>query len=440
MIGTRGRMAKPGMALALLGIVLTACTGVAPPSAGQPSPFAAPDGPPGETFAPPDFEQPSQFVPTDPFVPTETFMPPDFQQPDPFVPPDFQEPPVVAPDPGFGAPGDGGRQPVLFTQQAIFDPMAGNVAAMTFLLPNGWQADGSVQWTPEWRRVAQLWTRVTDPATGITIEWLPLQDFLWFQAPAGFDAPIGGNYQGKAYVPPITDPTQFVAQMWMPTVLSHLQGAPVVGIQEVPVVAEAFKQGYGGPAEAFAYRLRYEFQQNGTVWEEDVFLALLYAGSADFTSWFVNFAYTVRAPKGEIDRNIGLISTIIASRITTPEWEGTYRLVQQLFVQGIQQQMADTAAFGQLLTQYRAESQALQQQVTQERLASQDRIAQLRQESLGGVETFADPFSQGLVQLPVGWNEYWVSPQGEFLTTDTPGFDPNQFDNRGWQRLQRRTF
>ena len=83
-------------------------------------------------------------------------------------------------------------------------------------------------------------------------------------------------------------------------------------------------------------------------------------------------------------------------------------------------------------------SQALQQQVTDERNASQDRIADLRRESLGGVETYVDPVSQELVQLPLGWNEYWVNPQGEYLTSDTPGFDPNTVDNRGWQLLQRR--
>lgn len=340
----------------------------------------------------------------------------------------------------FG-PGDGvGRAPVRLTQQGVWDPAAGNVQAMTYLLPDGWQASGSVRWTPEWARVAHLQTRVFDPATGLTIDWLPLQNFIWFQAPFGFDAPIGGNYQGKAFVPPVTDPVQFVNDFWIsPGVLPHLQGATLIGIQPVPVVADEFARQYGGPAQAFAYRMRYEFQQDGQAWEEDVFFALLFSSSEFATSWFVNFAYTVRAPKGEIDRNLGMISTVIASRITTPEWEGIYRVVQGLFYQGIQQQIADTVAFGQLLAQHRAESAALQAQVTQERLASQDQIADLRRESLGGVETYVDPFNRSLVQLPVGWNEYWVNPQGEYLTTDQPGFDPNTFDNRGWQRLAPRT-
>lgn len=40
----------------------------------------------------------------------------------------------------------------------------------------------------------------------------------------------------------------------------------------------------------------------------------------------------------------------------------------------------------------------------------------------GGVETYVDPVNQELVQLPVGWKEYWVNPQGGYLTSDTPGF------------------
>lgn len=145
------------------------------------------------------------------------------------------------------------------------------------------------------------------------------------------------------------------------------------------------------PARRQAPRPDPRTQQNGHVWEEDVFLALLYAGSPELVSWYVNFAYAVRAPQGVFDRDHGVISTVIASRATTPEWEGTYRLVQRLFTQGLRQQMADTEAFGRTLAQHRAESAALQQQVTQERQASQDRIADLRRESLGGVETYATP-------------------------------------------------
>jgi hypothetical protein len=346
-------------------------------------------------------------------------------------------------NPSAGSIGQTGTTPasgnvLRFTPQAVTDPASNNVTAITYLIPQGWQSTAGVQWLPEWSRLAFLQTRVNDPASGVIIEWLPIQDFIWFQAPAGFSAPIGGNYQGKAYVPPITDPAQFVSQFWMTGALAHLQGARLVNVTQVPAIAEDFKRNFGGPAEASAYRMRYEVNVNGTAWEEDVSFALLYSGNSSITSWYVNYAYTARAPKGVLDRAAGVISTIIASRNSTPEWEANYRLVQRLFTQGIQQQMADTEALGRTLAAHRAESAALQAQVTAERAASQDRIAELRRETLGGVETYNDPVNRTPVQLPVGFNEYWVNTNGEYLTSSQAGFDPNTLNAGFWQRLERR--
>jgi hypothetical protein len=336
---------------------------------------------------------------------------------------------AAAQDPGGG--------PVRLTPTVFRDPAAGDVAALTLLVPAGWQATGGVQWLPTWSRLAHLATHVTDPDTGVSIDWLPIQDFMWFAVPAGFDVPIGGNYQGKAIVPPITDPAEFVSRFWVPSVLPHLADATLVGLREDPRVAQELLTGFGGPGEAGAWTLRYAFDRDGQPWEQDVSFALLWAQANGVTSWHVNFAYAVAGPPGSIDANQGLISTVVASRATTPEWEATFRLVQQLFYRGIQQQMADTVAFGQALAQYRAEIQALQQQVTAERQASQDRIAEYRRDILGGVDNYDDPVNGGIVQLPVGWSEYWVNPQGEYLIVGDPNFDPSSVDNAGWQRLRR---
>jgi hypothetical protein len=322
---------------------------------------------------------------------------------------------------------------MIFDQLAIWDPDAGDIPAVTFLAPVGWAAEGNVIWTHEWSRLAQLQTRVSDPQSGITIEWLPLQDFVWVES-RGFDAPIGGNYMGKAYVPPITDPAQFVAEFWMPGPLAHLRQATLVDVQQVPAVAAEFLRLFGAPADVAAYKLRYEYTWDGRPWEEEVSFALLFAPGQGVTFWYVQFATAVRAPLGGIAANQGVISTVLASRTTTPEWEAVYRTVQSLFQQGLQQQIEDTRAFGEALAQYRAETHALQQEVTAERQASQDRIAELRQEVLGGVDTYVDPVNQTLVQLPVGWQNYWVNERGQYVAADA-GFDPNTVLGPGWQQL-----
>jgi hypothetical protein len=185
--------------------------------------------------------------------------------------------------------------------------------------------------------------------------------------------------------------------------------------------------------------LRYTFVQNGQTWEEVVNFALLYSTGPAGDSWYVNFAYTMRAPQGVLDELAPVLSTIVASRNTTPEWAAIHRLTQQLFTQGIQQQMADTAAFGRLLAEQRAQTDALQQQIVAERQQSQDRIAEMRGEVLSGVQSFQDPLSGQTVQLPAGQGTYWVNNQGQYFASDQPGFDPNSLGG-GWTQLQPRQF
>ena len=345
---------------------------------------------------------------------------------------------------GDGGGGDGGGRgtvpanTVRWFRQGITDPAAENVEAFSFLLPEGWSYQGRVEWMPTFSRVAFLQTTLTDPVTATTIDWLPIQNFIYFQPVGGLEAPLGGNYQGQIYLPPITDPATFVNQFWTPNVLPQLADATLVDIQQVPSVAQEFLVGFGGPADVAAYRLRYEYQRDGQTWEEDVHFALLFAGTPELTTWYVNFAYTARAPKGQLDTNAGLISTIVASRISSPQWEGMYRMVRQLFLQGIRRQIDDTAALGRTLAQNRAESQAQQAQVVAERQASQDLIADLRGETLAGVQTYKDPVNGGFVQLPIGFDDYWVNEKGEYLTSAQAGFDPNTLNSGSWQRLQLR--
>lgn len=330
-----------------------------------------------------------------------------------------------------------GAEPALRFGRATFtDPMAGGIEAVSVLVPEGWNASGGIEWLPAWSRAAHVGTYVSDPQSGIAIAWLPIQDFIHFRPPDGMEVPIGDNYQGKAYAPPIRDPGEFVRSFWLPGPLGHLAEASLIGQRDLRQVADGFLAAFGGPGEADAWSLRYAYDVDGQPWEQDVVFALLWSELGDVTSWYVNLAYTVSGPAGSLDEQHGIIATIVASRATTPAWEATYRLVQQLFYQGIQQQMADTVRFGELLAQYRQESARLQAEVTAERWASQDRIAQERRDILGGVDNYVDARSGEIVQLPVGWSSYWVNPQGEYLAVDAGSADASQLRSQGWLELE----
>jgi len=338
---------------------------------------------------------------------------------------------------GLVAPAMGAEPALRFGRATFTDPMAGGVEAVSVLVPEGWDASGGIEWLPAWSRGAHIGTYVSDPRSGVAIAWLPIQDFIHFRPPDGMEVPIGGNYQGKAFVPPIRDPDEFVSAFWIPGPLGHLADATLISQRSIPQVADGFLAAFGGPGEAGAWSLRYAYELDGQPWEQDVVFALLWSELGDVTSWYVNFAYTVSGPAGSLDAQHGTIATVIASRTTTPAWEATYRLVQRLFTQGIGQQMADTVRFGELLAQYREESARLQAEVTAERWASQDRIAQERRDILGGVDNYVDPRSGEIVQLPVG-GTYWVNPQGEYLAVDAATTDASQLRSQGWLELSPR--
>jgi len=166
-----------------------------------------------------------------------------------------------------------------------------------------WQQDRSI--------LTNILARISDPKTGTTIEYLPCENFIWF--PPMYSIQPGQNYQGKIYLSPITDPAQFVQAFWAPQVAPHLRGVRPVRTQELPGLSAEFLRLFGGPGEAHAYRLRYEYDRQGQRWEEDVQLGLLFSGSQQLTSWYVNYAVAVRAPKGQLDRLAPLISAVVGN-------------------------------------------------------------------------------------------------------------------------------
>jgi hypothetical protein len=112
--------------------------------------------------------------------------------------------------------------------------------------------------------------------------------------------------------------------------------------------------------------------------------------------------------------------------------------VKQLQRQGLQQQMADTAAFGRKLQDYTAHIRQLGQQMHEERMKSFDRIAESQREYLGGVETYNDPYQRQAVYMPAGYKEYWVNQKGEVVLSEQAGYNPNVGDVNDWRKMERR--
>lgn len=340
----------------------------------------------------------------------------------------LQKPTAVA------APAKGAMK---FTQQTIKDPAANNLSAVTFLLPQGWQSQGQIVWLHEFSVLANLRLRLWDTNTSTTIEWLPTQHFSYTDQLPGLLKP-GANWMGAILAAPVTDPIQFVESFWTPQVLPHLRNLRPTVREDFPGIARQAVANDPG-WQARAVRLRYAFEQQGKPWERDVYFTLAYAPvNAGVAMWNVQRAHTCFAPKGRLDASAILIKAVIANVNFTSEWLATYSVVKQLQRQGLQQQMADTAAFGRKLQDYTAHIRQLGQQMHEERMKSFDRIAESQREYLGGVETYTDPYQRQGVYMPAGYKEYWVNQKGEVVLSEQTGYNPNVGDTSDWRKMERR--
>lgn len=324
-----------------------------------------------------------------------------------------------------------------FTQQVILDPAANNVPAVTVLLPQGWQFQGEIVWLHQFSVLANVRLRLWDTNSSTTIEWLPTQHFSYTDQLPGLLQP-GANWMGAIVAAPVTDAIQFVQGFWTPQALPHLRNQRPTAREDFPGIAQqAIANDRGWQAQAV--RLRYAFEAKDQSWEQDVCLTLAYAPvNAGVVMWNVQRAYTCLAPKGGLDARASLIKAVIANVNFTPAWLATYSVVKQLQRQGFQQQMADTAAFGQKLQDYNAHIRQLGRQMHEERMKSFDRIAESQREYLGGVETYNDPYQRQAVYMPAGYKAYWVNQKGEVVLSEQTGYNPNVGDVNDWRKLERR--
>jgi hypothetical protein len=73
--------------------------------------------------------------------------------------------------------------------------------------------------------------------------------------------------------------------------------------------------------------------------------------------------------------------------------------------------------------------------VWEQRQEAQDRIGRNFSDYIRGVERFHDPLAGKEVELPAGYGRAWSNNLGEYIVSDSPGYNPNVGSNLHWQEL-----
>ena len=105
----------------------------------------------------------------------------------------------------------------------------------------------------------------------------------------------------------------------------------------------------------------------------------------------------------------------------------------------MQQNLANSVAYGEAAAKYRDWSQKNWQGVVDARGAATDRQNTQFRENLGAVQTYVNPYDNRVpVELPTTYQYFWVNAQGTYVGTNDPGVNPNVGSTAEWKQMPKR--
>ena len=323
---------------------------------------------------------------------------------------------------------------------SVKDPMVDNDEAFRLLLPTEWQREGGIVWRFDLSNLASANIRFFDPESKLALQLFPLMPYTWAEGGIAF-FPEGRIYLGNEVRPPAASASDYVSRYLVPAFRGRFD-VRVSKRTDLPDVAQAVWQTSQEPGlrkRVSAECVRLEYEVNSQAMEEDVFCVIVYA-TGDLlpgsTFWGPQRLYSFQAPKGQLDARRPLFQSMVNSVRINPVWFGKYLEVVALWQKGQMQAIRQAGELSRYIAKTNDEIRELHRQAYENQQASQDRVNANFSKALRGVEAYHDPVQDQRIELPSGYDDAWVSGNGEYILSNDANFNPNVGDTQNWQRMR----
>ncbi len=348
-----------------------------------------------------------------------------------------------------------GKDYMVLQRLRVIDPngFGQPMEAYSMLVPKGWKSEGGITWQVGHTCMAEVIRNrvtVTSPDGHYALDFYPLQQWDWWDDQLMLQTQMQQAQNPVFRRCTISQPLD--AGQFLRGPMAQEMGAQVTGIEPSEELDRALREQ--------AQAANQQFKQAGVSIESRpsaVIGTLRYPdGSGGVAlcsigmqvSWMPNYMtggqsagyscqatqkVSLRCPAGKEAEARKLLGTVMTSLRINPQWQ-----------QGVQQMVSNVAAMEQRETMKRAAIQRdaanysadLQQRTWEEGSASRDRIAEGWSQTLRGVETWRDA-GGGSVELSSGYNEAWSKPDGTYILSNNPLFDPNVAFQEDWKKLEK---
>ncbi|HRH38701.1 MAG TPA: hypothetical protein PK760_10170 [Flavobacteriales bacterium] len=349
-----------------------------------------------------------------------------------------------------------GKDYVVLERLRVIDPtgFAQPMEAYSILVPKGWKSQGGITWkvgNPCMVEAINNRVTATSPDGSFALEIYPTQQWEWCDDQFMLQSMMQQQQNPVFRRCPLAEPMD--AGQFLQGPMAQEMGAEIVTVEpneEMNAVlqqqAQAANQQYrqagvdveNRPSAALA-TLRFPNGDGGiALCSIGMTVAhmpnMLNGGRYANYTCATNQKVALRCPAGQEAEARKLLSTMLASFRLNPQWQAG---VQQMFNNVAVVEQRETAKRAAIQREAMNYSADLQQRTWEEGQASNDRIAEGWSQTLRGVETWKDP-SGGAVELSGGYNEAWSRPDGSYILSNDPLFDPNVAFQESWKRLEKR--
>ncbi|MDY6953903.1 MAG: hypothetical protein SWE60_20540 [Thermodesulfobacteriota bacterium] len=325
------------------------------------------------------------------------------------------------------------------------------IEAFRMLIPWDWQFEGGIRWVLDNPGMpASGGFRVWNPRGAEEFEVFPTQPFFWTNNQMTLSMfPVGSRYFGNE-VRPLAGPVEALKRIVVPRFRQNVSGLRIVKEESLPELARAVGAGAqsqpGVSVSAHGGKIRIEYDRKGKTMEEEIYTVVhslafpiqSMAGVVTNTNWYVDYIFSFKAEKGELDRNAKTFQAIAYSFELNPKWFAKYNQVVEYLIQRQIQQIHSVGQLSKIISQTSNEISEMSMKSYYERQKVNDKIADNFSQYIRGVDKYYNPIEEKHVELPAGYDNVWTNSLGEYVLSESPSFNPNIGSNLNWRKIERK--
>jgi len=335
-----------------------------------------------------------------------------------------------------------------FKSFSYIDKNGTGIEAFRLLIPEDWRFEGGISWVldnPGLPATAHF--QVIAPGGRGEFEVFPNLPFFWSDNRMLLDMfPVGSRYFGNEVLPPL-GPLAALKEIVIPRFRGSVTDLRIISEDNLPDLAQSLGAGQSQPGVSTSgsgAKVRVEYIQSGKPMEEEIYaivesvsfpIQTMY-GLATNINWYVDYIFSFKAPKGELDSQAKTFQTISRSFSLNPKWFSKYSQLVEYLIQAQIRQIRNIGELSRIISQTSDEISEISMRAYNNRQKVNDRISENFSRYIRGVDEYYNPIEAKNVELPSGYDNAWTNSQGEYVLSEESGYNPNIGSNLNWRRIE----